>query len=846
MFTQLDSGTYDVSVRDDNGCTQVIPAVVIAEPFSPVEVVVDSVFNASCNDSLGRISVSASGGVGGYDFFILGNPDTVSGLTNYTFDSLAPSSYLIFAVDTNGCNDLVEGQIIELTDPLASLDSLQDPSCYNESTGYVEINMAQGTPPYSYSLDGAAPQQAGPGTVPFDNLSAGFYDFLMTDQNGCNFTLKFELEEPDTLLFQVGDSVPPLCAGESNGQALFLGFGGTRPYRFQLTYPDNSNAVQDTGYFDDLVAGEYIFTLLDTQECVASDTFSLSEPPPVQAFATVENISCPGEADGVIRARATGGTPRYEYAVNGSRFGQRADFPNRTVGDYNVLIQDDNGCRDSLVVTILEPDSLDIEAVNVEDVSCFGENSGRVTVGGSGGTAPYEFASAQDSAFTPNNVIGGLRAGSIVIVMRDANGCLIDTEVDIAQPDPLRGEVESQPVICFGDENGSATAAALGGTPPYRYRWSNNETGPTASQLPPGNPFVVITDANDCEYSISAEVIEPPQLEFDTTALRDVTCFGGSDGFLLAVAEGGTPPYDYEWSGGPSPTDTVQNNVSAGEYIITVRDSNRCPASDTLIIEQPTAIDIDADIQDAICGTPSGVIRVTAQGGVGPYEYEWNTEPPQLGPEATGLLGGPDVPPYVVVVTDADNCEFRDSIALDVSGEPSADFLHAFQPLDSFLIPSEGVQFVNRSIEGIAYEWDFGDDGISNELNPLHVYQEPGTYDVTLVVFDPFFSCPDTFTRTFTLLPPGDIFVPTGFTPNGDGTNDFWGPKGIGVVRAETRVYSRWGGQIALLRSLDDRWNGVHARTGQPVQEGVYIWVVEALLNDGTRVTRRGTVTLVR
>ena len=70
-------------------------------------------------------------------------------------------------------------------------------------------------------------------------------------------------------------------------------------------------------------------------------------------------------------------------------------------------------------------------------------------------------------------------------------------------------------------------------------------------------------------------------------------------------------------------------------------------------------------------------------------------------------------------------------------------------------------------------------------------------------------------------------------------------PKGAGVVRSETRIYSRWGELIITLPRLEDTWDGDHPRTGGPAQEGVYVWVVNALLNDGTRVERYGTVTLV-
>lgn len=837
-FPGLLAGTYDLSARDQNGCTADLPGVIVDQPANPVDLVLDNVVNASCNDSLGLIAVTASGGNGVYEFFLNGD-SVVAGGNNYTFTNLPPSTYVVTVEDSNGCSNDLPVQIVELTDPVAVLDSVQPTDCFGEGTGQVNITVLEGVPPYAVSFQGSPFTTYNPPsdslTLPFDSLSAGWYQFVVEDQNDCLFSLNFEVTQPDTFLFEVSAYVPPLCAGGNDGQALFRGFGGTPPYDFQL-----GSTLQDSGFFEGLSQGSYPFTLIDSRGCQTTDTVVLDDPPPLAGFATVDNVSCPGAADGWVNVRATGGTPNYEFAFDGPGFVENDSFPNLLAGTYTIVVQDDHGCLDSLTATVLEPNPLELLANTVEDVDCFGAATGSATLQGRGGTPPYQYG-LPGGPFLSNNQLSGLPQGSYVVLMRDANGCLIDAEIEIDEPFALRGDVTSQPVLCYGDSNGRAEVAMVGGTAPYAYRWSNGETTALATQLPPGNPTVTVTDANGCTYAISAEVLEPPEMSFDTTAQGDVSCFGGNDGFVLAEAQGGTPPYDYEWSGGG--TGTQLSPIPAGDYVITVTDSNGCPIQDTLVVQQPEPIEIEVEIEPAICGTPSGAIEIFPSGGTGELQIQWADA--QTTSRIENLLGGPEIPPYEVLIVDENGCELLEAIELEESGEPVADFLHAFQPLDSFLLPPKGVQFINRSVEGVEFLWAFGDNEISNEKNPLHVYAEPGTYEVTLVVFDPFFSCPDTQQRVITLLPPGDIFVPNVFTPNGDGHNDTWSPRGAGVVRAETNVYSRWGELIITLPSLSFEWDGDHPRTGGPAQEGVYVWVVRALLNDGTWIERAGTVTLV-
>ncbi|MEM9983542.1 MAG: SprB repeat-containing protein, partial [Bacteroidota bacterium] len=489
IFPNLTANTYTVTVRDQNNCTVNIPGVVIGQPATPITLTVDSLENTSCTDSVGRISVSISGGSGFYTLF-LGQDSITSGVNVFTFTDLFPSTYLVIAEDSSGCTDFESVQIVELSDPFADLDSSQDPLCFGESTGSAMISVSDGVPPYNFSFQGSPFSPLTGNTFNPTNLPAGLYSFEVQDQNNCIYGIDFILEQPDTFLFQLGAYTPPLCTGGNEGQAIFLGFGGSPPYDYQL-----GSTLQDSGYFDNLSAGTYPFRLIDSRGCEVTTNIDLADPPALSGFATVENISCPGAADGVLNLSATGGSPNYEFSVQGSRFVQNTSFPNLLAGTYDIVVQDDNGCRDTLTANIIEPDPLGLLPGVIENVDCFGAASGQATLIGSGGTPPYQFA-LTGRPFSSSNVVDSLRRGQYVILMRDANGCESDTEVAIDEPFALRGDIESQPVLCFGDSNGIAEVFMQGGTAPYTYLWTNGETGARATSLPPGNPSVTITDDN--------------------------------------------------------------------------------------------------------------------------------------------------------------------------------------------------------------------------------------------------------------------------------------------------------------------------------------------------------------
>ena len=577
----------------------------------------------------------------------------------------------------------------------------------------------------------------------------------------------------------------------------------------------------------------------------ATIDFDIDEPPVLSALtAQISHISCFGLFDGEVVLTANGGTDPYKYSIDGINFVNDSVFSNLAAGTYTFYTEDFYNCLDSISVQIIEPQPVAVNVASIQNVLCFGTPSGSIALAGTGGTPPYEFSADTAQTWTTDNTLENLAAGNYRIIMRDANGCSDETTAFLTEPTKLLGEIDVTELRCAGDSNATATANITGGVSPYSYDWSSGHMQQTATNLPAGNYTVLVTDDNNCQISVSTEVIGPPSFEFDSTYFTDVTCFGGNDGTGGVFVVGGTPPYNFSWTNGS--TSPIVNNFTAGQHIVTVTDSNDCPIMDTLTITEPPEILIEiVDMEDAFCNLDNGSVTVAASGGVGAYTYSWDTNPVQTGPLAVDLFGAPFGGPYTVSVVDSNMCEQTLEVTIGTADPPIADFEHDLSLSDTIIINEQGVRFTNLSQLATSYLWDFGDGSQSNEENPTHIYTQEGIYTVRLIAYDQNFGCPDTIEKTFTLLPPGAIYVPNAFTPNGDGHNDFFHPVGVGVVFMNMNIYDRWGHHLITLYNMEERWNGRHP-SGYACQEGVYVWVINATINDGTKVHRAGTVTLLR
>ncbi|MDP1744373.1 MAG: SprB repeat-containing protein, partial [Bacteroidota bacterium] len=666
--TGLVSGSYTVTVTDNNGCTVPVTKVVtISQPSSVLGATISSQTNVFCNGGrTGSATVSATGGSGSYSY----SWNTIPIQTTATATNLSAGSYTVTVTDNNGCSIPVT-KIAVITQPSAalgaSITSQTNVYCNGGNTGIATVAATGGSGSYSY-LWNTSPAQIGSTAV---NLSSGSYTVTVTDSNGCAVPVSkvVTITQPSSaFVASISSQTNVFCNGGSTGNATVTATGGSGSY----SYSWNTTPAQTTATANNLTAGNYTVTVTDNNGCTIPviKTAIITQPLLIlgASISAQTNVFCNGGNTGSATVTATGGSGSYTYSWNTTPSQTTATASGLPVGSYTVTVTDINGCTIPVtkVVTISQPSSaLNASISSQTDVFCNGGSTGNATVAVTGGSGSFSY-SWNTTPVQTTATASGLQSGSYTVTVMDNNVCTIPVTkvVTITQPVlVLNANISSQTnVFCNGGSTGNAAVTALGGSGSYSYLWNTTplQIGQTAINLSAGSYTVTVTDNNGCTVPASAVVtITQPVLALSAnlSSKTDVFCSGGNTGTATVTAAGGSGAYSYSWNTTPVQTSATAVNLSSGSYTVTITDNNGCilPVTITATITEPASI-ISASITsqtNVLCfGDSTGNSTVTATGGSGSYSYSWNTIPVQTTATASDLTAGS----YTVAVTDNNGC----------------------------------------------------------------------------------------------------------------------------------------------------------------------------------------------
>lgn len=834
-INNLEPGNYTGIVLDVKGCTDTV-SFQINQPTSPLTVSLTNVQNVDCFGNLnGQIQAFASGGTMPYQYSIDGGFNFQNaGL----FGGLGATIYTIQTLDGNGCLASISDTIVSPTGLFGNLIAKRNIDCFGNNNGQISLAGSGGQGPYSLSLDG----QTFVNGLNLTNLGPGIDTVRLVDQNGCEVRIPFSIVEPPVLLANPASQRNIDCFGNATGALSVLTNGGSGDWMYSL---DGINFSSDS-FFTQLVAGTYNVRVQDDSLCQTTVAFTLTEPPILSlSNAQQKDVDCYGNTNGAVWVSPQGGTLSYQLAIDTFALGTDTLFSGLGAGTYQIRVLDDSACETILPIIINQPDSLILTITSQANVACNGDPSGFVHLNASGGSPLYEYA-IDNQPLQTDSFFVQLAAGTYTFTVEDDSSCLATISTSITEPAALQLSLaELQQVDCFGNGNGQLLASVQGGVPLYQFQLNNDPSQADSSYtgLIPGSYLLQVIDDSSCVTSLSFDITEPALLEVALSQI-DVSCYGFGDGQIFSQVNGGTSTYQYFWSTVPARNSPDLDSLGGGAYQVLVEDANACRDSALAFIFEPDSLTLTIvpnSITEAYCDWPNGTATVLSQGGRLPHEIVWQGPNTRLGPSVDSLYGGA----YRVAVTDFSGCLTTIPVAIPFTPPATPFFRTAPSYEDSILLSDAEIFFENLSIGGVAYEWDFGDGGLAERENPTHQYENTGRFAVTLTAYNSYFVCPRDTTLYLNIIPDGDIFIPNAFSPNDDGHNDMFFVSGEGMKLFELQIFNRWGELLAQSNDPTYRWDG-RSRQGFAVPEGVYVYRVQAVLNDGFKVDKGGTITLIR
>ncbi|HWY10863.1 MAG TPA: gliding motility-associated C-terminal domain-containing protein [Bacteroidia bacterium] len=627
--------------------------------------------------------------------------------------------------------------------------------------------------------------------------------------------------------------------------------GGTYSWTGPMAYssvaqnPSIPNAV--TG-----MSGAYSVLVTSAAGCTASAVSNVTVFPLPNPNITSNSPVCAG---GTLNLFGTGGAT---YGWSGPGYTGMAQNPvvtNVTVGMsgvYTLLVSSGTCTASTTANIVINP--LPIPNMTSNSPVCIGFP---INFTGSGGVG-YSWSGPGFSSVLQNpTIVNSTMAnnGNFVLTVTDANGCVNTTNQNVTvNPQPVVAAIGN--TVC---ENFNANLSASGGV---TYSWtgpggftstSSNPTITNAQLNSSGQYVVLVTDANTCTNTAVATLIVNPAPVAQIVTNSPI-CINH---ILTLTGSGGVT---YLWSGpngffSSVQTPTIMANTTgySGNYVLTVVDANGCSASASAsaVVNNIPNIAI-ASTKNAGCPTFCSDFTFSSSSPI--QQYNWNLGNGVTGSSTTGTGCYSTTGIYTVTAEAIDiyGCTNTSSSTVEVYPIPVADFNHA--PIKPIINIDPEVTFSDASYNAniISWNWYFMNTAqyTSTQQNPTFMYTDPGTYVVALVVKSDK-GCIDTILRPLVVGEDFGIYVPNAFTPNGDGLNDVFQPKGFGVTQYELNIYDRWGERMFHTKNFEDGWNGTKQANHDvtydiKIEEGVYTWLIDCTDVFGKAHELKGHITLIK
>ena len=668
----------------------------------------------------------------------------------------------------------------------------------------------------------------------------GVYTVTGTDANSCVNTATTSVIINALPIITANN--PTVCVGgnialNGNGAATYT-WTGPNNFSSNLQNPNIPNATPQMG-------GLYTLIGTSAQGCTAvtvSNVLIIALPVPT----ITANDPCFG---GTLNLTGSGGVAySWQGPNNFSSLGQNNTINNVSLlanGQYTLTVYA-GGCSGITVADVtIHP--LPNPVIAVTSPVCFSQPISFTATGGSS----YEWYGPNSySSNIANPIIASanhqVHDGIYTLIATDMYGCKNSTTASITVL-PLPLVIVAGSTVCVGQR---ATAYSSGGVS-YQWTGPNNFSANTATfdigSLTPASAgiyTVVITGSNNCKVKVSTPLVNYPVPQ-PTASITGPVCLNEP---VYMNSSGG---HVYVWYGPNGFVSHSQNTqiksansvLYSGTYTLGVIDDKGCQGQ--------TTVDL------LIRPLPTGTIVNTAKTQCAPYctsfkmeskstlsTILWNMDSKGNVPELNFPYCFKEPGGYALVAnfTDVYGCKNTASLVSAAYPSPLADFHIG----SGAVIENEEVELIDASLgEYLAnWTWYVNSTNISSyKRNTKMIFEKAGTYPVAMIVSNQW-GCKDTIVKPVVVNEGFNIYVPNAFSPNGDGHNDFFQPKGYGIVKYNLVVFDRWGERLFSTDQFENGWDGKYK--GQVCKDDTYIWKIVLTGADDKRRELAGTVTIIQ
>jgi hypothetical protein len=489
--------------------------------------------------------------------------------------------------------------------------------------------------PYDYTFSAGADSFAVANTPIINFWTPGKYLVqLNLFNNNCINTL-YDTLVVDTLLKATAINDTLVCASSVITLNVKANHG-VPPYTYRwfnsikdtLLSPMNApNFTLSTAIGIPSVTRTFTVQVRDASGCRAYDSVLVTVNKGVKKTELV-NLQCHGLNSGQIVLNMLDTLMPYQYRINNGSFQSSNSFTGLSSGVYTVETKDTNNCRITLYdLNITQPEYLRDTITSAKHETCNGYDNGELITYAVGGLSPYRY-SIDSLNFKRTGEFFNLTPGTYKIHILDTNNCYLGVSKTVAAADSLYHFTSITNVSCFGQNNGEIRTQGKGGTPPYTYKFGftggftsdSVHENKTASTYP-----ISIKDKNECVINFSKTITQPTKI-FNTRTIMDASCFGSTNGSATLRTIGGIKPYQYRNGiNGTSQSDSVFNNLAAGNYTLYTIDSIACFDSVKITINQPLQTTATLSKQNPSCYQKAdGRITATVTQGKAPFVYALN------------------------------------------------------------------------------------------------------------------------------------------------------------------------------------------------------------------------------